>query len=183
MQISELMEKVVFLSVPFGLVVGAIFGYRFSKMFAIWLSKLARAPRLVQNCGFVGALLFLYPTFAISIFVGGMVGGLWCEEVSLAIGYGSAGVPVGMALGIAVSFGSGIFIGTVLGGTIGKLLSHFLPTSVLAWRSREGTFKHKDASVHGGEMLISDPHKWQQLEEDHVAATCAKMAILGDSKI
>jgi predicted transcriptional regulator len=44
-------------------------------------------------------------------------------------------------------------------------------------------FKLKDASVHGGEILISDPHKWQQLEEDHVAATCAKTAILGDSKI
>ena len=164
------MEKVVFLSVPFSLVVGAIFGYRFSKIFAIWLSKLARTPRLVQNCAFVGALLFLYPTFAISVFVGGMVGGLWWEEVSLAIGYGSAGVPIGMTLGIAVSFGSGIFIGTVIGGTIGKLLSHFLPTSFLAWRSREGIFKLKDESVHGWQMLGSDLRIRQQLEEDHVAA-------------
>lgn len=28
----------------------------------------------------------------------------------------------------------------------------------------------KDASVFGGEILISDPRKWQELEDDHIAA-------------
>ena len=31
-------------------------------------------------------------------------------------------------------------------------------------------FKLKDASVRGGEVLISDPRKWQQLEDEHLAA-------------
>jgi Bacterial antitoxin of type II TA system, VapB len=31
-------------------------------------------------------------------------------------------------------------------------------------------FKLKDASVRGGEMLISDPHKWQELEDEHLSA-------------
>lgn len=31
-------------------------------------------------------------------------------------------------------------------------------------------FKLKDASVRGGELLISDPRKWQQLEDEHLSA-------------
>ena len=31
-------------------------------------------------------------------------------------------------------------------------------------------FKLKDASFRGGEMLISDPRNWQQLEDEHLAA-------------
>jgi predicted transcriptional regulator len=30
-------------------------------------------------------------------------------------------------------------------------------------------FKLKDASVRGGEMLISDPRKWQELEDEHLS--------------
>jgi hypothetical protein len=29
-------------------------------------------------------------------------------------------------------------------------------------------FKLKDARVHGQEVLLPNPHDWQQLEEDHV---------------
>lgn len=32
------------------------------------------------------------------------------------------------------------------------------------------TFKLKDASVRGGEMLISDPRKWQEVEDEQLAA-------------
>jgi hypothetical protein len=32
------------------------------------------------------------------------------------------------------------------------------------------TYKLKDASVCGEEMLISDPRKWRQLEDEHLAA-------------
>jgi hypothetical protein len=35
-------------------------------------------------------------------------------------------------------------------------------------------FKLKDARVHGKKMLISDPRRWQQLEEEHVIARLAK---------
>ncbi len=31
-------------------------------------------------------------------------------------------------------------------------------------------FKLKDASVRGKKMLISDPHRWQQMEEEYVAS-------------
>ena len=35
-------------------------------------------------------------------------------------------------------------------------------------------FKLKDVSVHGKKMLISDPRRWQQMEEDHVTSRAAK---------
>lgn len=35
-------------------------------------------------------------------------------------------------------------------------------------------FKLKDASVHGKEPLISDPRRWQQMEEDHVLSRVMK---------
>lgn len=31
-------------------------------------------------------------------------------------------------------------------------------------------FKLKDASVPGGDMLISDPRKWSELEDEYLAA-------------
>jgi hypothetical protein len=37
-------------------------------------------------------------------------------------------------------------------------------------------FKLKDASVRGGEMLISDPRKWQQLEEKHHVSSLVILA-------
>jgi Bacterial antitoxin of type II TA system, VapB len=35
-------------------------------------------------------------------------------------------------------------------------------------------FKLQDASVQGAEILISDPRRWQQMEEEHVAARSMK---------
>jgi hypothetical protein len=35
-------------------------------------------------------------------------------------------------------------------------------------------FKLKDARVHGREMLVSDPRRWQQMEEEHVIARVAR---------
>lgn len=35
-------------------------------------------------------------------------------------------------------------------------------------------FKLKDARVHGKEILISDPRRWQQMEEEHVTARSVK---------
>ena len=37
-------------------------------------------------------------------------------------------------------------------------------------------FKLKDARVHGKKILISDPRRWQQMEEDHVATRAMKLA-------
>ena len=35
-------------------------------------------------------------------------------------------------------------------------------------------FKLVDASVHGKEMLITDPRRWQQMEEEHVLSRIMK---------
>jgi hypothetical protein len=35
-------------------------------------------------------------------------------------------------------------------------------------------FKLKDASVGGGQILITDPRQWQQMEEDQVASRVMK---------
>jgi Bacterial antitoxin of type II TA system, VapB len=36
-------------------------------------------------------------------------------------------------------------------------------------------FKLKDASVRGKEILISDPQRWQQMEEEHVVSRAVKL--------
>lgn len=38
------------------------------------------------------------------------------------------------------------------------------------------TFKLKNASVQGKAMLIADPRRWQQMEEEHVASRAIKIA-------
>ena len=38
----------------------------------------------------------------------------------------------------------------------------------------KSAFKLVDASVHGKEMLISDPRRWQQMEEEHVVSRIIK---------
>ena len=35
-------------------------------------------------------------------------------------------------------------------------------------------FKLKDARVHGKKMLVSDPRRWQQMEEEHVTSRAMK---------
>jgi hypothetical protein len=35
-------------------------------------------------------------------------------------------------------------------------------------------FQLQDASVGGGQILITDPRQWQQMEEDHIAARTMK---------
>ena len=37
-------------------------------------------------------------------------------------------------------------------------------------------FKLKNASVRGKEMLITDPRRWQQMEEEHVISRALKSA-------
>ena len=37
-------------------------------------------------------------------------------------------------------------------------------------------FKLNNASVHGEKVLISDPRRWQEMEEDDVAARAMKPA-------
>lgn len=121
------MDYAVFLAIALGLSAGAIIGFRSSKVILICLSEPARAPRMVQYCSWIGALLFLLPSFFLSIVVGGTLGGGWGEAATVTVGYGFLGVPVGLAVGIAVILGGGIAVGTLIGGLVGRLLSHILP--------------------------------------------------------
>jgi hypothetical protein len=130
------MDYAVFLAIALGLSAGTIIGYRSSKVLPVWLGKPARAPRLVQYCSWTGALLFLLPSLFLSIVVGGTLGGGWGEAATVAVGYGSLGVPVGLAVGITVILGGGVAVGTLIGGMVGRLLSHILPESVLTNKVR-----------------------------------------------
>jgi hypothetical protein len=130
------MENVAFFATSIGLTAGVYLGLRLSEILSVWFSKLTRAPHFVKYSSISGAFLFLVLSVPIAVFVGGMLGGGWGEELSTALGYGSLGVPVGLSLGIAIMLACGIVIGALIGGTIGKLLSHFLPNAVLNWRFR-----------------------------------------------
>jgi hypothetical protein len=39
-----------------------------------------------------------------------------------------------------------------------------------AQATTQPSFKLIDASVRGGEMLIADPRKWQEMEEEHLSS-------------
>lgn len=130
------MSNPIFIAIAIGLFSGAFLGCWSSKSLANRLSKQSVAPRLVLACSAVGALLIMLPAFYISFIVGGNLGGGWGEAASNSLGLGSVGVPIGLAVGIAIIFGGGLAVGTLVGGVFGWLLTHVLPKSALTNHSR-----------------------------------------------
>ncbi len=125
------MGNLIFIAIAIGLFSGAFLGYWWSKSLAFRLSKRSIAPRVVLVCSAGGAFLIMLPAFYISFIVGGNLGGGWGEVVSNSIGLGSVGVPIGLALGIAIISGCGLTFGALAGGLFGWLLTHVLPKSAL----------------------------------------------------
>lgn len=59
--------------------------------------------------------------------------------------------------------------------TINALIEHGLRRVLSDQRiETETTFKLKDASVQGEAVLITDPQRWQEMEEEHVISKVKK---------
>jgi hypothetical protein len=118
------MSNLIYLPIAVGIFGGAFLGYWSSRPLAFNLSKRSDAPRLVLWCAAIGALLMALPAFFISFIVGGSLGGAWADAALFGVELGAVGVPLGLALGIAVIFGGGLAVGVVIGGLFGLLLAH-----------------------------------------------------------
>ena len=79
-------------------------------------------PRVPSRLAFAGAFVALLPALFLSLVVGGTVGGAWGEQLFGQIGLPASGVPVGLALGIAVIFALVVLGGAAIGRLIGLLL-------------------------------------------------------------
>jgi putative copper export protein len=132
------MNNLVFIAFAVGLSCGAYLGYRLGKFLAFKLSKQSIAPRVVRVCSVVCELLIVLPALYISFIVGGNLGGGWGEVASNSIGLGSIGVPIGLAVGIAIIFSGCLALGALVGGVIGRLFTYALPKSALT-RHSSGT--------------------------------------------
>jgi hypothetical protein len=118
----------IFVAIATGLSAGAVFGFRSSKALALWLSRESVAPRFVQGCAWSGVLLLLLPTFFVSFAAGGTLGGGWGEAASTAVGLGGIGTPFGMAAGMALVMVTGLSLGSLIGGSLGKAAARFVRT-------------------------------------------------------
>ncbi|MGO9443515.1 MAG: hypothetical protein ACLPXB_01920 [Thiobacillaceae bacterium] len=116
------MTNGVFIAVDVGITCGAVFGYLASKALGLRLGRKSRAPRVVIIFAGVGALATLVPSFLASIFIGGNLGGGSATAVTTALGFGSVGVPVGLAIGIGVVLTMGPAAGALIGGLAGKTI-------------------------------------------------------------
>ena len=86
----------------------------------ITLQELRRS--LVGFLGIVGGMATLLPALFLGTVVGGNLGGGYGEVVSASMGFGMAGVPVGLALGICLVTSALTSGGVLLGAGIGMLL-------------------------------------------------------------
>ena len=81
-----------------------------------------------------GTITMLLPAFFLSFLVGGTLGGALGERLSQLLGLGTAGVPVGLAAGIAV-----VSALTLLSGALGGLgVARF----IVWFRSRSSAEEH-----------------------------------------
>jgi hypothetical protein len=92
----------------------------------VTLGELKRS--FVGLLGIVGGLAALLPALFLATVVGGLGGG-YGEVVSMSIGLGMAGVPVGLALGFCLVTAAVTSGGVLLGAGIGKLLQAMLSGS------------------------------------------------------
>jgi len=70
-----------------------------------------------------GTIAMLLPAFFLSFVVGGTLGGALGERWSQPLGLGIAGVPLGLASGIAVVFALVLVSGALGGGLVSRALS------------------------------------------------------------
>ena len=73
--------------------------------------------------GVAGGMVALVPAFFLGTVVGGNLGGAYGEAISSSLGLGSAGVPIGLALGLIIVTTLVASCGVLIGAGIGRLLN------------------------------------------------------------
>jgi uncharacterized membrane-anchored protein len=99
-----------------GLLGGFLLAYRMGRKLLPKLISATSDRMLAIWLALGGTIAMLLPAFFLSFVVGGTLGAALGEQLSQPLGLGIAGVPLGLAAGIAV-----VFAVTLLGGALGAL--------------------------------------------------------------
>lgn len=115
----------IWIATALGLAGGVVLAYVLGK--AVVLRAIAKAEdmRLFVRLAFAGTVVALLPALLLSIVIGGTLGGAWGEHVFGRLGVPLSGVPVGLALGIALVFALVVLAGSGAGILLGKAVVYY----------------------------------------------------------
>jgi len=77
----------------------------------------------VGMLGMVGGIVALGPSLFLATVVGGTLGGAYGEVISTSLNLGSAGVPIGLALGLVAVTTFVASCGVLVGAAVGRLIN------------------------------------------------------------
>ena len=118
----------IWLAAILGLLAGFLLAYWIGRRLLPRMVAANRDRMLAIWLALGGAIAMLLPAFFLSFVIGGTLGGALGERVTQPLGLGIAGVPYGLAAGIAVVFAAILLIGAVAGIGVARL--------ILRWRAR-----------------------------------------------
>jgi len=108
----------IWIATALGLIGGVALAYLIGGAVARRFTVTSPAVRL----GLAGAAIALLPALFLSLVLGGTLGGAWGEHYLGQVGFPSSGVPIGLALGIALVFACVVLVGATLGILSGKAI-------------------------------------------------------------
>ena len=112
----------IWIATALGLVGGVALAYVLGKAVLPRLVPTSQGMLLVRRLAFAGTLVAFLPAFFLSFVVGGTLGGAWGEYLFGQVGLPFSGVPVGLALGIALVFALVLLGGATIGLLLGKVV-------------------------------------------------------------
>jgi len=114
------MPSPIWIATALGLGAGVVLAYAVGK--AVLPRAVAKADDalLFVRLAFAGTVVALLPALLLSLVIGGTLGGAWGERVFGRLGVPSSGVPVGLAIGIALVFALVVLGGGAIGMFLGK---------------------------------------------------------------
>jgi len=113
---------VIWLAALLGLLAGFAIAYRIGSLLVPKMVSATRDRTLAIWLALGGGVAMVLPAFFLSFVVGGTLGGALGERVSQSFGLGIAGVPFGLAAGIAVIFAFMLLAGALAGVGIARLI-------------------------------------------------------------
>jgi hypothetical protein len=119
------MFSAVWIATAFGFVGGTVISYVLARAALPRLIMRSQDTSLMVRLAFAGTVVALLPAFFLSFVAGGTFGGAWGEYFFRQFGLGPAGVPFGLAVGIALVFAVVLLGGAAMGVLLGKAVLYY----------------------------------------------------------
>lgn len=111
--------------------------YRFTKYVFVHAPAKLHTSSLIEEkttkiSAIIGLILAIMPAYVFSLMVGGMLGGGFFGEVlSVRLGLGSIGVPLGIFIGLTLFISAVVCIGVAVGTLLGKIFGFILYRTIM----------------------------------------------------